>query len=104
MDRAYKRELGAEVDRRGDHLRYYIWRNGVRVLVGHLSHSWKGHLGDWEISRLAKELGVSPADFKSFVAGDLNAEEILSRSKPRRPVAHAKLSSPKKPDRHKKRR
>jgi hypothetical protein len=86
--RAYRTKLGASMTRSGDHVRFYIARRGRTREVGKLSHSWRGHMNDHQITLVARGLALRRTEFQDFVDCPLSAADALDLWENRRPPLH----------------
>lgn len=78
VKRAFTVKLGAEEDKSGDHIYYYLSHQGSDYTVGKLSHSWTGSLGPSQISMLAKKLNLRDREFVQFVDCCLSADDTIA--------------------------
>lgn len=85
VESAFTGKLGAEVDRSGDHVYFYLEYGGSEYTVGKLSHSWRADLNDSQISLLAHKLRLKKQEFQQFVDCTLDASKTIELWQGRRP-------------------
>lgn len=77
VEHGFVRKLGAEKDKSGDHIYFYLNHEGCQYTVGKLSHSWKGDLNDTQVLMLARKLYLRKREFGQFVDCDLEAAQVI---------------------------
>jgi len=77
-------KLGAEMDRSGGHIYFYLEHGGSQYTVGKLSHSWTGDLNDTQVNMLAKKLFLRKREFEDFIGCELSTEATINLWQQRR--------------------
>jgi hypothetical protein len=77
VERALTNKLGARRDPSGHHIFFYLDHQGCTYTVGKVSHSWRGHLNDTQISMMARKLRLQRMEFENFVDCSLDACSVI---------------------------